>query len=146
VTVSRLETINVKALSLGDGRLLSLRLIFQELRPPSPPEKGGGIFLQLPFRYPAVRAVSERPLVSKPASRTALFGITDYHPLITMGYDLTVVSLDFKRPDTMEQSPTRRPELDLLNESEEGYLLSVIDFSWSLLCHSSYCNLCLKRQ
>jgi hypothetical protein len=63
-----------------------------------------------------------------------------------MGYDLTVVSLDFKRPDPMEQSPTRRPELDLLNESEEGYLLPIIDFFWGLLCHSSYCSLCLKRQ
>jgi hypothetical protein len=63
-----------------------------------------------------------------------------------MGYDLTVVSLDFKRTDTMEQSPTRRPELDLLNESEEGYLLPIIDFFWSLLCHSSYCSLCLKRR
>ena len=55
-----------------------------------------------------------------------------------MGYDLAVVSLDFKRPDTMEQSPTRGPELDLLNESEEGYLLPIIDFFCSLLCHSYY--------
>ena len=55
-----------------------------------------------------------------------------------MGYDLTVVSLDFKGTDTMEQSPTRRPELDLLNESEQGYLLPIIDFFWSLLCHGSY--------
>jgi len=55
-----------------------------------------------------------------------------------MGDDLAVVSLDFKRTDTMEQSPTRRPELDLLDESEEGYLLSIIDFFGGLLCHSSY--------
>ena len=53
-----------------------------------------------------------------------------------MGDDLAVVSLDLKGTDTMEQSPARRPKLDLLNESEEGYLLPIIDFFWSLLCHS----------
>jgi len=55
-----------------------------------------------------------------------------------MGDDLAVVSLDFKGTDTMEQSPARRPKLDLLNESEEGYLLPIIDFPWSLLCHNCY--------
>ena len=57
-----------------------------------------------------------------------------------MGYDLTVVSLDFKGTDTMEQSPTRRPELDLLDESEQGYLLPIIDFFGDLPCHSYYAN------
>ena len=55
-----------------------------------------------------------------------------------MGNDLTIVSLAFKRTDTMEQSPTGRPELDFLNESKKGYLLAIIDFFGSLLCHSCY--------
>jgi hypothetical protein len=62
-----------------------------------------------------------------------------------MGNDLTVVSPAFKRADTMEQSPTRGPELDFLNESKEGYLLPIIDFFGRLLCHSYYCSSCLKR-
>jgi hypothetical protein len=55
-----------------------------------------------------------------------------------MGNNLAVVSLVFKRTDTMEQSPTGRPELDFLNESKKGYLLAIIYFLGSLLCHSCY--------
>ncbi len=55
-----------------------------------------------------------------------------------MGNDLTVVALALKRTDTMEQSPTGRPELDFLNESKKGYLLAIIDCFGSFLCHSCY--------
>ncbi len=62
-----------------------------------------------------------------------------------MGNNLAVVSPVFKRTDTVEQSPTGRPELDFLNESKKGYLLAIVYFLGSLLCHSCYYRSCLKR-
>jgi hypothetical protein len=52
-----------------------------------------------------------------------------------MGDDLSVFSPDLKRPDTVEKSLTGWPQLDLLNESKEGYLFSVIDGFGRLVRH-----------
>lgn len=82
--------------------------------------------------------MSKRILVPKPSGGPALLGISNHHPFVTMGNDLAIVSPDFKRTNTMKEPSTGRPQLDLLDESKKGDLLSIIDFLGGFLCHSYY--------
>ncbi len=55
-----------------------------------------------------------------------------------MSNDFAVISTTFKRSDTVKQSSPGGPEFDLLNQSKQGDLLSIIDSFGSFLGHSSY--------
>ena len=64
-------------------------------------EVGGGIFSQFPVGNTANTAGPFEPLVSKPASCSAVSGIGDQKGLVTMGSNPGLIADDVDRPDSM---------------------------------------------
>ncbi len=78
-------------------------------------EVGGRIFSQFPVGNTANTAGPFEPLISKPAGCPAVSGIGDQKGLVTMGGNPGLITHDIDFLDSMQQPPTRRPELDLFN-------------------------------
>jgi hypothetical protein len=64
-------------------------------------EPGKRIFSQFPVGNTANAAGPLKPLVSKPAGRPAVSGITDQECLVTMSRDPRLITDDIDRSDAM---------------------------------------------
>ena len=89
-------------------------------------EVGGRIFGELPVGNAADTASAFEPFVSKPAGGSTVSGIGDHKGLVAMGRNPRLVAHHLDRFDSMQQSPTRWPEFDLLDQSKDLDSLSVI--------------------
>jgi hypothetical protein len=89
-------------------------------------EVGGRIFGELPVGNAADTAGSFEPFVSKPAGRSAVSGIGDHKGLVAMGRNPGLIAHHLDCFDSMQQSPTRWPEFDLLDQSKDLDSLSVV--------------------
>jgi hypothetical protein len=89
-------------------------------------EVGGRIFFELPLGNTADTARPLEPLVSKPAGCPAVSGIGNYEGLVAMGRNPGLITCDIDGLDSVQQPATRRPELDLIDQSKDLYSLSIV--------------------
>ena len=89
-------------------------------------EVGGRIFGEFPVGNAADAAGAFEPFVSKPAGGSAVSGIGDHKGLVAMGRNPGLVAHDLDCLDPVQQSPTRWPEFDLVDQSKDLDSLSVI--------------------
>jgi hypothetical protein len=89
-------------------------------------EVGGRIFGEFPLGNAADTAGSFEPFVSKPAGCSAVSGIGDHEGFVAMGRNPGLVAHDLDCFDSVQQSPTRWPEFDLLDQSKDLDSLSVV--------------------
>jgi hypothetical protein len=89
-------------------------------------EMGGRIFGEFPLGNAADTASSFEPFVSEPAGGSTVSGIGDHEGFVAMGRNPGLVAHDFDCLDSVQQSPTRWPEFDLLDQSKDLDSLSVV--------------------
>ena len=89
-------------------------------------EVGGRIFGEFPVGNAADTAGSFEPFISKPAGGSAVSGIGDQKSLVAMSRDPGLIAHDLNCLDSMQQSPARRPEFDLLDQSKDLDSLSIV--------------------
>ena len=89
-------------------------------------EVGGRIFGEFPVGNAADTASSFEPFVSKPAGCSAVSGIGNHKGLVAMGRNPGLIAHDLDYFDSMQQSPTRWPEFDLLDQPKDLDSLSVV--------------------
>ena len=89
-------------------------------------EVGGRIFGEFPLGNAADTAGPFEPFVSKPAGGSTVSGIGDHKGLVAMGRNPGLIAYDLDCLDSMQQSPARGPEFDLLDQSKDLDSLSVI--------------------
>ena len=119
------------AQSLAYGlTILYSRLLIHERRKATALKNGHRILLNLPLGNPALITGLSIPLVTKPARRMTVLGITNYHLLVTVSsYKSIRTTPHLKGLDAMEDSSSRWPELDLFHQLEKRDPLGIIDLS-----------------
>lgn len=82
-------------------------------------EAGAPVFIQLPVRYPAVRAYSDVHLFPEPPGRPAIAGIVNDKTLIAMRGNAGLISHLFNGSNAVQQSLTGGPEFDFIDQTKE---------------------------
>ena len=87
------------------------------------------VFFELPLGNTANAAGSLEPFVPQPAGGTAVSGIGDHEGLVAVRRDPGLIARHLHRLDAVQQPPTRRPELDLVDQAKDLDAFPIVTFS-----------------
>ena len=100
------------------------------------------VFFQLPLRHPASRANPEKKLVSKPSRSPAALRVVYYELFIAVRSNPGPVSQLLNRANPMQNSFSRGPQLDLLNQAKKVNPLAIVSLRRRfVLLFRIHCNL-----
>jgi len=123
----------------GAGEGLAALVHGLEGRAVMPVEMRGVELGKLPVRNAAGRASILIPFVPKPANGSAVPGVPHDEALIAMRGDANMLSVDaLQRFDAMENTRSRRPKLDFINDAEQIDLLAIIPLFRIIIVDSSH--------
>ena len=93
-------------------------------------EIGGRIFGYFPVGNTADPAGPSKPFISEPAGRPAVSGIGNQKYPVAMGCNPGLIADDINSLDSMQQPPTRGPELNFLNQPKKLNPFPIVALAW----------------
>lgn len=93
-------------------------------------ELRGSILFQLPVRYTANPANAFEPFISEPAGGATIPGIVDDKGLIAVGGNFGLIADFMNGFNTMQNTFSRRPQLNFIYQSEKFDFFAVVAFGW----------------
>jgi hypothetical protein len=70
------------------------------------------------------------PFIAKPAGSSAVSGIVYHECLVAVGGNLSLIPQFFDGFDTMQNSFTRRPQFNFIDQAKQLDALAIVSFGW----------------